>query len=287
MTVFIVNHSSQKSIKKRAALAYAMKLQWRVFPLHHIENGVCTCYERERCNSPGKHPRVSNGLHAATKDERIINQWWTQWPNANIASPTGAVNGFIAVDIDLRHGGNESFDDLISEYGNIPDTVEAITGSQGRHILFRHPGGTVKNQSDMLPGIDIRGDGGYIVVAPSNHISGNEYGWEDSSRPLEVSVADMSGWLHDMLVDPENGENQQKGTSYWVEVLQGVGKGHRNISATSLAGKLLRHGIDAPIAYELILLWNERCNPPEDKDVIEKTFNSILKKELERLRERS
>jgi hypothetical protein len=266
----------------KAAVAYVQVLDWSVFPLHSIHNGQCTCGKKE-CKNIGKHPRTINGLKDATTDTSIIKKWWNQWSNSNIGIPTGQINGFIAVDIDPRHGGNESLDELISIYGELPETVVAITGGGGRHILFKHPKRLVGNKTGILPGIDIKGDGGYIIVSPSNHHTGGTYEWELSSRPTKVQLAEIPEWLMNMIVEPNKGE--KKPTNYWMKIIQGVDDGQRNMTTASFVGYLLRHGIAAPIAFELTLLWNERNNPPQPRKVIETTFNSILRAETNRLKE--
>jgi hypothetical protein len=123
-----------------------------------------------------------HGYKDATRDETQIREWWTRWPEANIGIPTGAVSGCDVLDIDPRHGGEISLEELESQYGKLPETAEQLTGGGGRHLLFRHQEG-VGCKVGILPGIDVRGDGGYILVAPSNHISGRRYAWEESSRP--------------------------------------------------------------------------------------------------------
>lgn len=268
----------------KAALAYATKLNWSVFPLHTPNGKFCSC-NNSNCQSAGKHPRTKNGLKAASTNLNLISEWWKKWPEANIAIATGQESGFVVLDVDPRHGGEESLDFLINQYGLIPNTIEAITGGGGRHILFKNPG-HVKNRTNILPGLDVRGEGGYIVVTPSVHACGKRYEWELSCRPLEVPLSDMPEWLLQMIVEPVQDKHAKKPDNYWVKIIQGVGEGERNMSAASLAGYLLGHGIAAPIAYELMLLWNERNDPPESIKVIETTFHSILKKELKRLKGR-
>lgn len=268
----------------KAAIAYASKLNWSVFPLHTPNGKFCSCHN-PNCQSVGKHPRTKNGLKAASSNIEVINEWWNKWPDANIAIATGEASGFVVLDVDPRHGGEDSLELLIKQYGPLPNTVEAITGGGGYHILFKNPG-QVKNRTNILPGLDVRGEGGYIVVSPSLHASGKRYEWELSSRPLEVPLSDIPKWLLQMIVDPEQNKHTKKPDDHWKKIIQGVGEGERNTSAASLAGYLLRRGIGASIAYELILLWNERNNPPESIEVIENTFNSILKRELKRLKGR-
>jgi hypothetical protein len=97
------------------------------------------------------------------------------------------------LDIDLRHGGEESLEEIIKK-GHLPDTIEALTGGGGRHIFFLHNPG-LRNSVGELPGIDVRGEGGYVIVAPSMHESGNSYEWELSSRPGEVPLGEWPPWL--------------------------------------------------------------------------------------------
>ncbi|WP_176550495.1 bifunctional DNA primase/polymerase [Bacillus sp. AFS037270] len=268
----------------KAALAYASKLNWPVFPLYTPNKNYCSC-QNPNCQSPGKHPRTKNGLKAASTNLNLIAEWWRKWPDANIGVATGKESGFVVLDVDPRHGGEDSLELLINQYGPLPDTIEAITGGDGRHILFKNPG-QVKNRANIFPGLDVRGEGGYIVVSPSLHACGKRYEWELSSRPLEVPLSDMPEWLLQMIVEPVQDKPTKKPDNYWVKMIQGVGEGERNMSAASLAGYLLGCGIAAPIAYELMLLWNERNDPPESIEVIDTTFHSILKKELKRLKGR-
>jgi hypothetical protein len=91
--------------------------------------------------------------------------------------PTGGATGLLVLDIDPDHGGNETLAVLEAEHGPLPDTMEQITGSGGRHLLFKSPGPEYGNTIGQVGrGIDSRGDGGYIIVAPSNHKSGLKKG---------------------------------------------------------------------------------------------------------------
>jgi putative DNA primase/helicase len=161
-----------------AALQYAAK-GWHVFPLHTIRGGKCGC-GAGACDSPGKHPMVSGGVYAATTDEDQIRVWWARWPEANIGVATGMVSRFIVLDVDVKGGGDEALADYLKDKATpLPQTQVAITGSGGKHILFKHPGVKVPNKVRIAPGLDIRGDGGYIAAPPSLHISGQRYRWQE------------------------------------------------------------------------------------------------------------
>ncbi|PGR23026.1 DNA primase [Priestia megaterium] len=265
----------------KAAFAYVQVLKWPVFPLHSIQDGRCTC--GRTCGSMGKHPRIKNGFKAATTDLTIIKRWWKQWPNSNIGIPTGQLSGFIAIDIDPRHGGNESLDELISRNGKLPNTVEAITGGGGKHILFKYQG-QVSNKVEILPGIDIRGDGGYIVVSPSIHYSGGAYEWELSSHPIHVPLAEIPKWLLYMITAPkqEQGQYTKKSSNYWHAVMRGVGEGKRNLTSTKILGHLFRRYVDPYIILAVMEMWNKRNDPPLTEEELHKIINSISTKELKR-----
>lgn len=178
---------------KRAALYYA-NYGWPVVPLHFMKDGRCSC-GRGRCDSPGKHPTTPHGLKDASWNSIQIETWWDTRPDANVGIATGADAGIVVIDVDPRHGGDESLAELVREHGELPATVEALTGGGGRHLVFKHPGSTVRNRSNMRPGIDVRGDGGYIVAPPSNHASGAQYRWREGHGPHERTPAEMPAWL--------------------------------------------------------------------------------------------
>jgi hypothetical protein len=164
------------------ALKYA-SIGWQVFPLHFITEGKCSC--GKSCKSPGKHPILSGGFKAATLRKDVISKWWTEHPKANIGVRTGKESGIFVLDIDPKNDGEASFDKVEEVYGKVPDDVFSITGSGGRHYIFKHPGDIGKSTTNLWRGIDTRGDGGYIVVPPSNHASGKEYFWDAEADPLK------------------------------------------------------------------------------------------------------
>jgi hypothetical protein len=172
-----------------AALRYAAR-GWAVFPCHEPTGGRCTC-GRPDCASPAKHPRTARGLHDATHDPVVIAGWWQRWPTANVAVRTGAASGLVVLDVDPDHGGLASLVELQRTQGGLPPSPAVRTGSGGRHYWFAHPGDHVRNSAGLLgPGLDIRGDGGYVIAPPSIHAAGDRYLWTS-----EVPLAPAPGWL--------------------------------------------------------------------------------------------
>jgi len=248
-----------------AALKYANR-GWAVLPIHTPgANGSCSC-GRSDCDSPGKHPRTMNGLRDATTDEATIKKWFNRWPTANIGIATGAESGLVVIDVDGDEG-SESWHELQSRHGTLPDTITAKT-ARGFHIYLKHPGGYVKPSASAVgKGIDVRGDGSYIVAPPSTHASGKQYMWELSGNPDEVELADMPEWLVESIRAPRNE------TSPIPEVIK---EGSRNETLTSLAGSLRHRGMPEGVILEVLLTVNKRhCAPPLPEQEIKSIARSV------------
>ena len=160
--------------------------------LDYLDRGWSVIPVRER----DKRPAVPwKAYQEKFVSEDTLHDWFRRSPDYNVAVVTGALSGLVVVDIDPRHGGKESLRDLESEYGSLPATVESLTGGGGRHLYFAHPGGTVRNRTNIEPGIDRRGDGGCIVAPPSIHPSGKRYRWEKGHAPGDIDIAELPDWL--------------------------------------------------------------------------------------------
>ena len=206
-----------------------------------------------------------------------LEAWLKKWPDANIAIVTGSRSGLVVMDVDPRNGGAESLRSLEEVHGALPPTIEAITGGRGRHIYFRHPGGTVHNRVAMKPGIDLRADGGMVAAPPSLHPSGRHYGWRVSFDPDEVSLAPLPSWLLD-LVEPHGGRPGHSADHWRCLVREGVAEGERNNTIASLSGHLLQKGVDGGVVADLMLCWNAlRCRPPLSDDEVARTVKSVAR----------
>ncbi|MFC1453535.1 bifunctional DNA primase/polymerase, partial [Verrucomicrobiota bacterium] len=88
------------------------------------------------CGERQKTPLTPHGFLDATTDETIVRQWWTRWPTANLAVPTGERSGLIVLDVDDE----AALSELTAEHGPLPATLQVKTPSGGRHLYFRRPG---------------------------------------------------------------------------------------------------------------------------------------------------
>lgn len=203
---------------REAALEYAKK-GWRVIPLHSPQFDVegrligCSCKEGANCKQTGKHPRTLHGLKDATTDANRIALWWEQWPGANVGIVTGGESNLAVIDLDGDEG-KASWARIEAKHGEV-FTLQARTGGDGLHLLFNHPGVTIKNRTGILPGVDVRGDGGYIVAAGSVHKSGKFYEWLTDVQPASMPVFLLDWLIGD--IDPFTGEDTTAGKGGVIE----------------------------------------------------------------------
>ena len=268
-----------------AALIYAYR-GWQVLPLHYpVANGLCSC-GRKDCNTPAKHPIAAlapNGLKNATTDLSRIDQWFKD-SIRNVGIATGAVSGIVVLDIDNRHNGDLSLAGIERQYWPLPLTVRFLTGGGGEHILFKHPGGHIPNSSGKIgQGIDVRGDGGYIVAPPSLHMSGRRYSVSVDHHLDDVPLADVPAWLLNLMRNPSQEQNNPFQSS-WRTLLTGVPEGQRNDALARIAGAVLHSSLDPYDGLELLLAWNiARCKPQLSPDEVIRTVDSIAGRECARL----
>jgi hypothetical protein len=242
------------------AANHYLALGWSVLPLRRRTKRPLIRWEHLQ------HKRPS---------EEEISEWFRRWPDANIGIVTGEISNLIVLDIDPKHGGDSMLGQLEQKFGMLPDTVEAVTGGEGRHLYFAHPFGLTRNRTGLAQGIDLRGDGGYIVAPPSIHPSGRPYKWAAGRSPEEITLAPLPRW---MLV-PVRGPRVGRSLPQWRKLVQeGVAEGERNSTIASLTGHLLWHGVDPEVALEVLLAWNRmRCRPPLDDTEVARVVASISK----------
>jgi hypothetical protein len=160
------------------ALEYVRR-GWAVLPLHDVTEGACSC--QESCLSPGKHPRLRNGLNGASKNEGVVMHWWATWPNANIGIRTGRESGIVVLDLDIQKPGVAPALTtwLAANGGTWGQPLTVRTGSGGLHLYYAYPKGypehlTIKTVKAVcgVAGLDVRADGGYVVAPPSRNLNG-------------------------------------------------------------------------------------------------------------------
>jgi hypothetical protein len=249
-----------------AALYYALAFGWPVFPLD------------------GKIPfKGTQGFKDASTSHALIERWWRKHPEAGIGIPTGVRTGVVVLDVDKHHGGLLSLEQIQQRFGPLPCTRTCLTGNDGFHLWFRYPkGASLRNRTELgdYPGIDTRGDGGYIVVPNSRHPNGQLYEWLNEGRieacpdwiialsqPPPRTPPVSSGWVG----RPSGYFHGRPATGigeYWLHVARSVAHkrascGNRNNVGYWLARKVIQAGL-SPHEAEMVMREYAACVPAGD-----------------------
>lgn len=222
------------------------------------------------CKTRDKTPIVK-WQDEATNDLPRLVDWWTEYPDANIGLATGKRSGLFALDVDSRHGGEKTLNDLTNKFGQLPNTPISKTGGGGFHYLFEHTNGhEIRNSAGKLgAGLDTRGDGGYIVVPPSLHPSGKYYEWDRNHAPSHTRLASPPDWLIHLLT-------AQKEQQFPVSQNGAYVAGQRNTALASLGGTMRRRGMSEEAIFLALNAENlNKCVPPLSEEEIKVIAKSV------------
>jgi len=258
------------------ALEYR-RLGWPVIPLC-VPTDRAKCLYHGDCADAGKKAMVK-WAEINTITEEDIKSWWGKWPEANIGLLTGTRSGVFVIDID----GEKAKESIIGKKWDA--TVTAITGRKGGfHYYFKMGDYKVPSKSNILPGIDSRGDGGYAVLPPSIHWSKNKYRWADWGNPFESPVMEPMSWVKEIFESPQTkpSESFQKVDDRYSKTIRGQGEGHRDEDLFNLGGYFFSKGLPPTVIYEVMQLVDAQNNPPLGSKIVEQKFNQCLKYHKER-----
>ncbi|MEP3226317.1 MAG: AAA family ATPase [Parasphingorhabdus sp.] len=208
-------------------------------------------------------------------DQSRIETWAAEESNVGIA--TGAVSGCIVLDLDSDRAVMDA------EARGLPTTVKSKT-AKGMHVFFKHPGGTIANRANLLPGVDIRGDGGYVVAPGSVHPSGATYQWLNSPESFEL--AEIPAWLAGLLKPTKQNQSDfhlNDNSAYGeaaldseLSALRRAPEGERNdqLNRTTFAASQLAHGGEIESEKTKALIASTANAIGLDEDEVEATLNS-------------
>lgn len=242
------------------------RLGWRVFPCHTMIRGRCSCDKGIDCSSPGKHPSIRKWTERASTDLDRIHIWMRSYPETNWAVACGKESGVFVVDIDPRHDGFQSIADYQQTAGNLPPTLTALTGGGGRHLFFAYPDeSTIGNRTSWLQGVDVKSDGGYVILAPSLHASGVRYDWQNWADPDDNPIIALPP---DSLVLSITQKGPTGDSDFDLPdddlFIQGTAEGLRNETIFRWACSFRRRNGDSSknIAWMVIQRAAAACSPP-------------------------
>ena len=256
------------------ALGYGPKLGFRVIPLR-----------------PGKKtPLIPNWQHEATWDEAQIREWWRKWPDANIGILTGRYRDgyFIVLDFDPRNGGNW-WDDVGEDI--LPPTWVVHTPNKGRHFYYRTD--EVYRCEKLPDGLDLRGEGGYVVTPPSLFIDDEkgyigDWDFQVGNMPKDLGMGFRSRgdiarlrrtesglWVVNGTGGGNVGERANGGRSPLWLMPPPVPKGMRHDYLVSLAGAFWSAGLTEKEVEEILWAGLELLETREDFDPVREIGNIV------------
>lgn len=221
-----------------------------------------------------KKPHTPNGCLDAKRDPGAIRFWWSKWPDASIGIATGSIsNGLVVVDLDMDEDkdldGYHELDKWERENGSMPESWRSITGRGGYHIFFKS-NKIFSNRTRVLPGVDVRGEGGYIIAPPSIHPNGRRYEWEVA--PEDMPLAEVDDVVEKLITFGLKDKETQK-----FELPATIENGTRNDILFRYACSLQSKGFPNDAILDYVQLTNKtRCPDPLTDEEIQTLVESAL-----------
>jgi putative DNA primase/helicase len=218
------------------------------------------------------------GFPSATISAAEINDWGRQGP-FNVAIATGSGAGFFVVDLDpkIGIGVDDCLAALESQVGKLPPTYTVHTPSGGIHLYFSSKQ-RIRCFVAILPGVDVRGDGGYVVAPPSIGENGAPY-FADDCEINEIAAAPCR-LISFLTTRPSKPEALRA-----IFSNQTVEMGSRNDSLVKILGSLLGRRLPLELSMQLVSTYNQEfCKPPLNASELNNIFESIAGRELRKRR---
>jgi hypothetical protein len=218
----------------------------------------------------GKEPLVAwQKFQSQRATASQITAWWRTWPTANVGVITGAISRLVVVDLDGPEG--------LAQREKFPETAAVRTG-RGLHLYYRHPmGSMVANRVGLLPHVDVRGDGGFVVGPPSIHASGAVYTWES----LTITLVPLPDWI---VTAESVGEARTKKRHNETNPPSPAGanlipEGQRRDHLWRLGRSRRALGAGPGVIEDMLRLENlERCDPPLFEDELRKLIREVIER---------
>ena len=211
-----------------------------------------------------KRPYMTNWLQymKTRPGKALVNSWFNNLTGAGVGIVTGRISGVVVLDVESWCP--TPVDELLKKY---PTQMIARSGGGGVHLFYSYPQnmGKISNRVGIFDGADLRADGGFLVLPPTMHPSGNRYEWIKKGIPGAFPMA---------FLDLES-RSPTSNEGWITEALRGVSEGGRNDTCARLAGYFFKKGLNADIVEALLIEWNEKNDPPLPVSEVRTTIKSI------------
>ena len=236
------------------ALHYARQ-GWPIFPL--AANSKIPAIPRER---------GGRGCLDATIDLAQIEAWWREYPNANVGVAAGRRSGLLVIDVDPRK--TTAWLDSLNSL-DLPQTFTVRTCGGGLHLYLKFSGDErITIGTDLLPGLDWRGNGGY-VVAPGSTVNGATY---EIAKNIAIAQAPAS-LLERILAKRNRPRPAPDANGHMV-----IANGQRNATLFALACLLRRFGLEYNAILESLRATNaDHCDPQMEDEELRQIAGSAMR----------
>lgn len=228
------------------------------------------------CRAGEKVPATRNGVLDAKRDADTIRACWSANPDLNIGLATGRRSGIVVLDVDGDEGW-DSLHRLEDRFEELPTTASTTTPRGGQHFYFQAPSEEIRNTAGFPGlGLDMRGDGGYVLATPSA-VDGKPYSVDEQATP-----APMPRWLLDLLLEHQRGQAQSiaQGRDWGAFISEGSSQGERDTRMCSYVGHMFVHGHEAGEVMEQAKVLNAaKVKPPLPDRDLARIVKSIAKAE--------
>ncbi len=253
----IVNHAVN------AALAYVEKYNFSIIPIKPESKQPYIKWEEYK-------------THRATADD--IRSWWDRWPAAMIGIVTGKISNLLVIDCDTSEG-YDGIQTLISDTLVVP-IVRTPRG--GWHLYFRYPeGGNLTVGVGVMPGVDFRGEGGYVIAPPSINGSGKAYAWQSGLALGEVAPPPLPDAIIKLINNKaykrEKDANHTDLTAP-CKTLHFLTEGRRDNDLFHAANCLIKGGCENSYAEHILNILAKECKPPFPETEIRLKIDSVFKR---------
>jgi len=228
---------------------------------------------------PGrKEPMTPHGFKDSSTDPSTISRWWQRTPAANVGGEMG--HGIVCLDFDRDDGaGYDSRDWLAAweiEHGRLPETACAVTGRGGAHYFYRVDRPVPKSENEDLH-IDIRGDGSYVMLAPSVHPNGNTVYWD--LDPDEYGIAEADENVYALIEAVRPAPTKVDGEFGREDAGVKITATGRNNHLFKLASSMQAQSFADEAILAAIRATNvELCDPPLDDREVVKVVRSVCER---------
>ncbi|MBF0546511.1 MAG: bifunctional DNA primase/polymerase [Candidatus Riflebacteria bacterium] len=248
-----------------AAIEEYAKRGLKMVTLHGIVNDHCTCSQKENCSSPGKHPRFSDWQKEENCDPKKILQEFEKFPNSNLGLMTGEINKIVSIDVDFPISELSNEDPFFQELIELQSQTASFETGRGSQIIMKTTDEKIPNSvSKLAPKVDVRGNGGIIVVPPSVHQNGKIYRWANDRK-----IGELSDSLKKKIQGSLNAEHNP--SAIWEEGVRNVNLYHYGVAKK-------RAGLTDDEIEEAIREENKKkCFPPLPNKEVKLIIKNVQK----------